>query len=117
MNSYLLRTRGGAPLLFPLYDFAPMFLDPEGIPRSSRWEAELEPVIGRPAWGRIAEFLAPLADTEAKELRALLARDGETVQRLPDLMRELGVEDRVIEGVARRCAEVAEELIDAGTKE
>lgn len=116
-NTAFLKPAGGAPLLSPLYDFAPMFLDPEGIPRSSRWEAELEPVIGRPAWGRIAEFLAPLADTEAKELRALLARDGETVRRLPDLMRELGVEDRVIEGVARRCAEVAEELIDAGTKE
>ena len=116
-NTAFLKPTGGAVLLSPLYDFAPMFLDPEGIPRSSRWEAELEPVIGRPAWGRIAEFLAPVAGTEPRELRTLLAREGEAVRRLPELMRKCGVEDRVIEGVTRRCAEVAEELLDAAPKE
>lgn len=70
-----------------------MFLDPGGIPRSSRWRGDLEPVSGRPAWGRIAESLATVCDPV--ELRALLARDAEAVRRLPDTMRECGVEDRV----------------------
>ena len=31
-------------------------------------------------------------------------------------MRECGVEERVIEGVARRCAEIAADLRDAAVK-
>ena len=47
----------------------------------------------------------------------LLSRDAEAVRRLPDTMRECGVEDGVIEKVAQRCAEVAEDLLDTYPKE
>ena len=114
-NTAFLKPADGTVVLSPLYDFAPMFLDPEGIPRSSRWEGELEPAIGRPAWGKIAETLAPWVDP--KELRAILARDADAVQRLPETMRGCGVEDGVIEGVVQRCAEVAQDLMDARPKE
>jgi len=114
-NTALLKPADGTIALSPLYDFAPMFLDPDGIPRSSRWERELEPAVGRPAWGKIAEALAPLF--EPKELRELLARDAEAVRRLPETMRECGVEDNVIERVATRCAEVSGDLLDASPKE
>lgn len=113
-NTAFLKPSDGNAALSPLYDFAPMFLDPEGIARSSRWGDDLEPKIGRPLWGKIAERLAP--PVEAKKLRALLARDAEAVERLPETLRECGVEDRVTEKVARRCAEIAEDLLDAGPR-
>ena len=113
-NTAFLKPSEGTAALSPLYDFAPMFLDPEGIARSSRWGDDLEPKIGRPLWGKIAESLAPRV--EAKKLRALLARDAEPVERLPETLRECGVEDHVIEKVARRCAEIAEDLLDAGPR-
>lgn len=113
-NTAFLKPADGAVRLSPLYDFAPMFLDPEGIPRSSRWAGELEPTIGRPAWGRIAESLSAILD--AKQLRTRLAREAESAKKLPETMRECGVDDDIIERVARRCAEVAEDLSDAEPK-
>jgi serine/threonine-protein kinase HipA len=107
-NTAFLKQADGTVQLSPLYDFAPMFLDPEGIPRSSRWDGEIETVSGRPDWGKVAESLVPLFDPT--ELRARLARDADTVARLPETMQECGVEDPVIERVARRCSEVAEDL-------
>jgi hypothetical protein len=91
-----------------------MFLDPESIPRSSRWVGDLEPAAGRPNWGKVAESLSDFVD--ARRLRTLLAKDAETVAGLPETMRECGVEDTVIGKVARRCAELAGDLRDAGPK-
>ncbi|WP_432822547.1 type II toxin-antitoxin system HipA family toxin [Trichloromonas sp.] len=113
-NTAFLKQADGTVRLSPLFDFAPMFLDPEGIPRSSRWAAELEPEIGRPDWGKVVESQATRIDPN--ELRRLLTRDAEAVARLPETMRACGVEDSVIDRVARRCAEVAEDLRDAGAK-
>ncbi len=107
-NTAMLKFADGRVMLSPLYDFAPMFLDPEGIPRSSRWADDLETVIGRPSWGKILESLADSVDRE--EARAMLARDSEAVARLPESMRECGVEDEVIGRVAQRCAEIAADL-------
>lgn len=107
-NSAFLKYEDGTVLLSPLYDFAPMFLDPEGIPRSSRWEKGLEPVSGRPDWGKVAESLSRYIDP--RETKDFLAGHAERVERLPDTMRECGVENEVIEGVARRCAEIALDL-------
>ncbi len=113
-NSAFIKHADGTVRLSPLYDFAPMFLDPEGIPRSSRWDGELEPVIGRPAWGKVAETFRPHLDP--LETRTFLAGHAEAVENLPDTMRKCAVEDRVIEGVARRCAEIAADLRDAAVK-
>lgn len=109
-NSAFIKYEGGRVILSPLYDFAPMFLDPEGIARSSRWVGPLEPTTGRPAWGVIAESLYPHLDQEGT--KAFLSGHAEKVERLPDVMRECGVEDTVIEGVARRCTEIAADLRD-----
>jgi len=97
--------------LSPVYDFAPMFLDPEGIPRASRWLGDLEPRIGRPDWGRIDDALAGFCKPFA--LRDTFAADSERVRQLPDIMRQCKVEDEVIQGVARRCEEIADDLFDA----
>jgi serine/threonine-protein kinase HipA len=107
-NSAFLKLTDGSVALSPLFDFAPMFLDPEGIPRSSRWSDELEPAIGRPDWGNICESLADVVAEQ--EVRAVLKQDAEAVERLPATMRTCGVEDDVIEQLARRCAEIAADL-------
>lgn len=108
-NTSFLKRGDGSVTLSPLYDFAPMFLDPEGIPRSSRWEGALEPVIGRPAWGLIAQSLASAVNQD--ELVAVLLRDADLVARLPETMKECGVEEQVIDRVADRCAEIAADLL------
>lgn len=110
-NTAILKRRGRYALS-PLYDFAPMFLDPQGIPRASRWPEKLEPVVGRPNWGAVAESLGAVCDQRL--LREIFARDAEAVERLPEVMAECGVDAEVIEGVARRCEEIAGDLRSAG---
>lgn len=53
----------------------------------------------------------------AKRLRAVLARDSEAMAKLPESMWECDVDDGVMEKVARRCAEIAEDLLDAKPRE
>jgi serine/threonine-protein kinase HipA len=113
-NSAFLKYVDGTVILSPLYDFAPMFLDPEGIPRASRWEKELEPASGRPNWRKVAESLSQHIDPH--ETRVFLASHSEGVDKLPETMRECGVEEEVIDGVARRCAEIAADLRAAEVK-
>lgn len=110
-NSAFIKYAQGPVTLAPLYDFAPMFLDPEGIARASRWSDGLEPVIGRPVWGEIVTSFQRHIDQE--EALAFLTEQQLQVEVLPKTMRECGVEEYVIQQVTRRCAEISADLRDA----
>ncbi|PLY03038.1 MAG: phosphatidylinositol kinase [Desulfuromonas sp.] len=79
--------------LSPLFDFAPMFLDPEGINRVSRWEDERPG--SQPEWATICEKLGYVLDSA--ETRAWLFSQSEKIKRLPDVMRDCHVDDEIIE--------------------
>lgn len=67
--------------LAPIYDLAPMVLDPEGVSRVTKWRAER---LGEPQWREVCEDLAPFADPDVLYQRL---RDA-AVQflALPDLL-------------------------------
>ncbi len=109
-NSALRKTRDGAVRLSPLYDFAPMFLDDQGIPRACRWGGAED--RGMPEWGRVAEFLEGVGMDPAA-FRARLADFAETVRRLPDIMDECGVDGWLIQRLVRRIDAVARSLAAA----
>jgi len=105
-NTAVLRTKGQVKLS-PLFDFAPMFLDPEGIGRVSRWENERPG--NQPEWAVICEnlkdFLAPI------ETRTWLADLGEDVKRLPEIMQDSQVDDDIIQRLTGWIDEVAAGLV------
>jgi len=108
-NSAVLRS-GDQIALSPLFDFAPMFLDPEGIGRVSRWEDEAP---GRqPDWravvAKFEDMLPPVASIP------WLAGLGAKVRQLPATMRDCRVDEDIIERLSRWIEEVAAGLIDAG---
>jgi serine/threonine-protein kinase HipA len=106
-NMAVLRTNGQV-VLSPLFDFAPMFLDPEGIGRVSRWEDE-QPG-GQPEWAKICEKLKDyLVPTET---RIWLADLGENVKQLPDTMNECGVDDDIIQRLSGWIDDVARGLVE-----
>ncbi|CAH2906446.1 MAG: conserved hypothetical protein [uncultured Paraburkholderia sp.] len=86
---------GGSVALTPLFDFAPMFLDPEGIPRVLRW---FDPNTRRELndWGAIMTALA-LEPAEDERVRAELALFGSELGRLADIMAAEGVDDDIIQ--------------------
>ena len=104
-NTAILRD-GAQIALSPLFDFAPMFLDPEGIGRVSRWENERPG--GQPEWATICENLKDIFDP--KETREWLAGLSSKVLALPDLMQQCRVEEGVMQMLFRRIVDVAKAL-------
>lgn len=58
-NTAVQRDFDGRIALAPLYDFAPMYLHPDGIARRIRWE---DNDGGRPDWGRVLDRLCALGE-------------------------------------------------------
>ena len=86
-NTAVQRLPDGTVQLTPVFDFAPMFMDPEIVPRSSHW---LTPDGKR----RVADFrhIAELLESllPGKEMRALLTElqaFGAEVARLPEVAK------------------------------
>lgn len=95
--------------LSPLFDFAPMFLDPEGIGRIIRWKDE-QPG-NQPEWAAISVKLKHIMDPI--ETRTWLACLGEDVKRLPETMQNCHVDDVIIQRLAGWIDQVSAGLIDA----
>lgn len=107
-NTAVLRV-GNHIELSPLFDFAPMFLDPEAIGRVSRWEDERP---GRqPDWATICEKLQDVLDPI--ETRVWLNDLSEKVASLPDIMRECNVDDDIIQKLSQRIKDVGRSLQEA----
>ncbi len=91
-NTALLRFESGTVELAPLFDFAPMYLDPEGIARVCRWSDNREHA-GEPEWGQVIE----LFPAQQNRLQAALREFGRQLEALPYIMRDCGVDDDIIE--------------------
>jgi len=92
--------------LAPLYDFAPMFLDPEGISRVTRWGAERPGA--QPAWRDVAEVLQEWIEPSA--LLGWLNELAPRVEALPETMRTCGVAEEIIGMLETWVQSVAEGL-------
>lgn len=110
-NTAVIKKPNRSVELSPLYDFAPMFLDPDGIPRASRWANETPG--GMPDFGQVAESVAEQIITPP-ELWTWLAGEADKVQQLPETMRECGVDVEIIEKMARRIGELERSLREVG---
>lgn len=93
-NHAVQRQPDGRVELTPLFDFAPMFLDPELIPRSVHWAGA--DGVRLHQWQQILPALA-LPTTEEAALRQALRDFAPTVAALPGTMRDQGVDAAIIE--------------------
>lgn len=108
-NTSFIKYANGTIELSPLYDFAPMFLDPGGIPRSSKWSNEIESSIGMPDWIAVSRELKGLFGDQ-EEWSKFIFSFSKPVEALPRVMIDAGVELSVVEGVAERCQRIANDL-------
>lgn len=76
-NTAIQRDFNGHIALTPLYDFAPMYLHPDGIARRIRWEGNDG---GQPDWKRVLDRICELAAQVHKERRK---KGDAPVQRAP----------------------------------
>lgn len=92
-NMALLKRPEGIELA-PVYDFAPMRADPEGVTRTTQWGPPLE-AGGEYDWHAIAGSLSDLADTE--QLMEALKRLAADLAGLEKRLAARGVPARILE--------------------
>lgn len=80
--------------LAPIYDFAPMKADPEGVARTTKWHSSLE-VGGEYDFQGIADVLADLVP--ANELMTELKRTAQQCRGLKQRLLERGVPQQIID--------------------
>lgn len=85
---------GDKAQLTPLFDFAPMYLDPEGVPRTLRWYRP-DTRIELTDWGDVLAAL-PLPEGERGLHVEALHRFAVQIERLPGIMEAQGVDDDII---------------------
>jgi serine/threonine-protein kinase HipA len=85
----------GKVRLTPLFDFAPMYLDPALIPRALRWYRP-DTRVELTDWADVLAAL-PVPDHERELLAQALSRFAVQIERLPDIMETQGVDHDIIE--------------------
>lgn len=107
-NTAVQKTPDGQVRLTPVFDFAPMFMDPELVPRSVHWafagqrETNFSAIVQR-----VAEQL-PVG--EGQELLGALKGFADPIQRLPETAMDCGVEPDVLAQCRQSIERVASEL-------
>jgi serine/threonine-protein kinase HipA len=87
-NTAIFRDQGKFELA-PIYDLAPMVLDPEGVTRVTKWGAEH---LGNPDWKKICEYFPDLLPSDL--LFERLRGAAQAFRALPDLLINLPAEIR-----------------------
>ncbi len=108
-NTAVQRREDGWVGLTPVFDFAPMYLHPDGIARRLRWQLGGKADTSQPNWASVAQVCAQLvcdspraqaaqlhAGTVQKRLRSALHSMALAVADLPHAMRLVGVDSEVI---------------------
>jgi serine/threonine-protein kinase HipA len=105
-NSAVLKI-GNQVRLSPLFDFAPMILDDQGIARVCHWvDAE---TAGYPNWSELPESLRPLGIDSASLYRRISAF-AEQFESLPQILKACGVDEDLIHRLSGRISEVERTL-------
>jgi len=113
-NTAVLKETNGTLFLAPLYDFGPAFLDARNIVRVMRWDGERPGTVD---WNVVLENLATRfeeADVQMGAWRRLVGQMrafGSKLETLPQVMRDCGVEEPVIEQRREDMARLREELL------
>lgn len=123
-NTAMQRTPEGEVRLTPVFDMAPMYLDPEVIIRGCRWRRRNE--AGAPEGGEVTALEAiiaglPVTDEERQEIVRAVVEMAPRLETLAETMRECGVDAGVtetrkpyIEDQARRIAQLGKEGVAHG---
>lgn len=105
-NTAISKYPDGTIALSPLFDFAPMILDEQGIARVCRWREGEH--AGTPEWGKIAELVAKqFSNYQIKEteLRKLFFEFSKITEKLPEIMHKANVDADLIERLNLRIKE------------
>lgn len=106
-NTAVQRLPDGSIQLTPLFDFAPMFLDDEFIPRGYHWRDAKGK--RQETWTEILETLQ-VGDDERVQIAGALNAFSQELGRLPQMAADCGVDETVINQCLKSIERQAEQL-------
>ena len=105
-NTAFQRLNNGDIQLTPLFDFAPMWLHPDGIARSTRWEKDDN------NWASIAHQIVECSSLTIEQIKSVFSEQLPLYQGLLTHMKSIGIDDEILENCAYRiegiCAQLKE---------
>jgi serine/threonine-protein kinase HipA len=101
------RTSDGRIQLTPVFDFAPMFKDPEVVSRGCHWRDK--DGVRQPEWKQVIEQL-DVPENERAAIATALAEFAKTVGRLDVIARDCGVEPDVLNPCLKSIESQARQL-------
>ena len=107
-NTALQRFNNGIIQLPPLFDFAPMWLHPDGIARTTRWERDDHG--GMPIWHSVIEQIAESTMIDPKEIKAVLIEQLPLYQGLLEHMQYLQLAPEILENSQYRIDNICQQL-------
>lgn len=105
-NTALLKTPDGEIRLSPLFDFAPMVLDPQMIPRNIKWTHEKNYI---PDFHKVSDFLQDL-DFETSEIQNFLRSSLSKLATLEELFIKHKVDQDVLQRATRKLSPLIKSL-------
>lgn len=107
-NTAIQRFNDGVIQLSPLFDFAPMWLHPDGIARTTRWERNDHG--GAPRWLSVMQQIHESTAIPLDEIRNELLKQRPLYQQLLQEMQRIGVDAEIIENSQRRVENIVQQL-------
>ena len=107
-NTAIQRFSNGIIRLTPLFDFAPMWLHPDGIARTTRWERDDHG--GMPIWHSVIEQIAENTMIDPKEIKAVLIEQLPLYQGLLEHMQYLQLAPEILENSQYRIDNICQQL-------
>ena len=107
-NTAIQRFNNGIIRLTPLFDFAPMWLHPDGIARTTRWERDDHG--GMPIWHSVIEQIAESTMIDPQEIKAVLIEQLPLYQGLLEHMQHLQLAPEILENSQYRIDNICQQL-------
>ncbi len=95
--------------LSPLFDFAPMFFDPDGIARAFKWDNDFESLGSVINYGSIIDSLRFNNEERGQAKKEILSLS-EKIERLPDIMVKHGVDDVITNDLSGKRKQTIENI-------
>jgi serine/threonine-protein kinase HipA len=106
-NTAIQRRDDGAVALTPLFDFAPMWLHPDGIARRIRWQADDG---GAPKWGSVIDQACDAAKVERAVVKNSVQDMARPLATLLADARALGIAEQFLTPLEKTVANIRSQL-------
>lgn len=107
-NTAIQRNFDGLIQLTPLFDFAPMWLHPDGIARTIRWEKDDHG--GLPIWASVIEQISTSNNIPQSKIIEALKHQLPIYQNLTNFLQKIKMDQEIIENSEYRIQNICQQL-------